>query len=80
MVFLERQSYRRRRLIDLVRVLPLVGMFLWALPLFWGGDTPNEISTSAAMIYVFAVWFVLSICAAILAQFVRRSRADEITE
>lgn len=34
-LFLERASYRRRRWVDAVRLLPFVGLFLWLVPLVW---------------------------------------------
>lgn len=62
-VFLERTSYRRRRLTDAVRLIPMLGAFLWALPLMWArGGT----SSSAALLYLFGVWAVLVLGAALL--------------
>lgn len=62
-VFLERTSYRRRRLTDAVRLIPVLGVFLWALPLMWArGGT----SSSAALLYLFGVWAALVLGAALL--------------
>lgn len=63
-VFLERQSYRRRRLMDAARILPLFGAVLFALPLLWPSvpsDAAGEggVPMSAAIIYVFSVWIAL---------------------
>lgn len=64
-VFLERQSYRRRRLMDAARLLPLFGALLLAVPLLWpvpqpGGDpVVDAVPMSDAMIYVFSAWVVL---------------------
>ena len=79
-LFLERQNYRRRRLIDLVRMLPLIGVFLWALPLFWGQEGAAAVNTSTAMIYVFGVWLVLALVTGILSRLVRQSQTDETTD
>lgn len=79
-LFLERQNYRRRRLIDLVRMLPLLGAFLWAVPLLWGHEGEASVGTSAAMIYIFGVWLVLALVTAILSWFVRKSQIDEATD
>lgn len=61
-VFLERRSYRQRRLMDALRLLPLVGMMLWMVPVLWPvadtGDVP-PIKMSQAITYVFAVWLAL---------------------
>ena len=61
-VFLERRSYRRRRMMDALRLLPIVGVMLWMLPLFWPSAPrarADAIPMSTAIIYVFAVWLVL---------------------
>lgn len=50
--FLERESYRRRRLADAARLLPLIGFVLLQLPVLL--KTTND-----ALIYVFTVWAVL---------------------
>ncbi|WP_102107148.1 hypothetical protein [Oceaniglobus roseus] len=34
-VFLERQTYRRRRLMDAARVLPVLGAVLFMVPMLW---------------------------------------------
>ncbi|MDX2484035.1 MAG: hypothetical protein QNK42_10310 [Pseudodonghicola sp.] len=62
-VFLERQSYRRRRLTDAARLLPALGILLYAVPLLWpaaddtGGAEPMP--TSGAILYIFLVWALL---------------------
>lgn len=60
-VFLERRSYRRRRMMDAIRLLPGVGVMLWMLPLFWSGmsDSVEPVRTSTAITYVFGVWVLL---------------------
>lgn len=64
-VFLERQSYRRRRLMDAARILPLLGALLFALPLLWPMSAPDNatgdagVAMSGAIVYVFSVWTVL---------------------
>ncbi|MBY6065920.1 hypothetical protein KUW17_04160 [Leisingera aquaemixtae] len=57
----ERQTYRRRRLMDIARLLPVLGALLLALPLLWPEAASHPagrggVSMSAAIIYVFAVW------------------------
>ena len=65
-LFLERRSYRRRRLIDAARLLPVLGLMLWLVPLLWGigGRT---VSASGAGIYIFAIWVLLILAAAVFA-------------
>jgi len=56
-VFLERQSYRRRRLMDAARLLPVFGAALFAVPLLWpSGGGLEGVPTSVAIRYVFGVW------------------------
>lgn len=57
-VFLERQSYRRRRLSDAARLLPILGAGLFAIPLFWPSGTSDTetVPTSSAISYVFLCW------------------------
>lgn len=60
-LFLERQSYRRRRLMDAARLLPLLGAALLALPLLWpdGSTDAGGVPLSAAILYIFFCWAVL---------------------
>lgn len=70
-VFLERQSYRRRRLMDAARLLPLFGALLFSVPLLWpvaapGAEPPEgAVYMSEAMIYVFCAWIVLIVTIAL---------------
>ncbi|KEJ95689.1 hypothetical protein [Pseudosulfitobacter pseudonitzschiae] len=59
-VFLERRSYRRRRLQDAQRLLPVLGMLLWMVPVLWPTrDETGHVTMSAAIYYVFGVWCLL---------------------
>ena len=53
-LFLARQTYRRRRLMDALRLLPWLGVFLFGLPLLWSAP-----ATGAGLIYIFGAWAVL---------------------
>lgn len=64
--FVERRTYRRRRLMDIARFLPLLGAALLAVPLLWPNpdpypapDTSAGMPISAAITYIFSVWFGL---------------------
>lgn len=65
-IFLERDSYRMRRFMDAVRLLPLLGLALWMVPLMWA--LPGELSDgermpmSSALQYIFGVWMLMVIC------------------
>ncbi len=60
-VFLERRSYRRRRLMDALRLAPILGVMLFMLPVFWpvGQPAGNAVSTSTAVTYIFVIWALL---------------------
>lgn len=61
-VFLERKSYRARRLMDAVRLLPFLGLGLWMVPLMWPMPETNGAggtSLSTALQYIFGVWIAL---------------------
>ncbi|GAA6207043.1 hypothetical protein NBRC116601_03360 [Cognatishimia sp. WU-CL00825] len=75
-VFLERQTYRRRRLVDWIRVLPVIGLGLWLVPLFWPMGGEAEVSTSSALIYLFGVWLLLVIAAGFSARALRWAAQD----
>ena len=72
-LFLERQSYRGRRLIDFVRILPVVGAFLWSIPLLWPTGEGSSVSISEAILYVFGVWFFMVIGSAMISFFLHRA-------
>ncbi|RYI31998.1 MAG: hypothetical protein EON48_04755 [Acetobacteraceae bacterium] len=56
-LFLARAPYRRRRLRDAARLLPVLGVFLLLLPLLWNaGESSLE---PEDVIYFFVVWLVL---------------------
>jgi len=75
-VFLERRSYRRRRLMDAARLLPVVGALLFLVPLLWGPGPGESASTAEGMIYIFAVWAGLIVLAAVLARRLADTGAD----
>ncbi|MGX9350719.1 hypothetical protein ACS3QZ_05930 [Shimia sp. W99] len=79
-VFLERQSYRRRRLVDTIRILPVVGALLWSVPLLWPTGEESGVATSDAIVYVFVVWFGLVVAGAFLARAVAKGNVGEDPE
>lgn len=74
-LFLARHNYRRRRLTDAVRFVPFLGGFLVFLPMLWGEDDSDLRHTGSDGIYLFIIWLVLIVVAALLAR--RLGRADE---
>ena len=71
-LFLARRTYRRRRLMDVGRLMPFVGAFLFLLPILWAGSA----KTSTGLIYLFSVWGLLIIGLLALSRPIRRAEAD----
>lgn len=70
-LFLARRSYRLRRLRDAARMLPLLGAFLFLLPVLRGsGDLAEEV------VYLFVVWPLLIVAAFVLSRALARPRAE----
>jgi len=63
-----RRSYRRRRLRDVARILPVLGLFLVFLPMLWGTTGSNTRESARDLIYLFAVWAGLVAAACLLAR------------
>ncbi|WP_296423992.1 hypothetical protein [Yoonia sp.] len=75
-VFLERASYRQRRLRDAARLLPVLGAILWMIPLLWSRDQPAASTNADALLYTFGVWVALIVLSAVLS---RGLRPDDAT-
>jgi len=65
-LFVERRTYRHRRLMDIARLLPLLGALLFLVPLMWPNpdpypapDTSGGMAMSEAITYIFLVWTLL---------------------
>lgn len=72
-MFLARRAYRRRRLIDAARLLPVFAGFLVLVPLLWDdgrGDAPVMAEHAA---YLFVIWALFVAAAAALAAALRPS-------
>lgn len=76
-VFLARASYRRRRLRDAARLLPVVGLLLLLLPLLWVPEVEVRLG-SGDVLYFFAVWLGLIGVAAAFAPGL--ARGDTVAE
>nr|WP_321254347.1 hypothetical protein [uncultured Ruegeria sp.] len=79
-LFLERQGYRRRRLMDAARLLPVLGGALVAIPLLWPSvDSAGAgVPLSSAIYYIFACWGLLILASVGFGYAARRlSRRDE---
>jgi hypothetical protein len=67
-LFLERESYRRRRLADAARVLPFVGTGLFLLPVVWEPQATPEADTVPGLLYLFGAWAALIVAALLLSR------------
>ncbi|MGR3757732.1 MAG: hypothetical protein ACU0AT_10965 [Tranquillimonas sp.] len=74
-VYLERRSYRRRRLADAARLLPVLGAGLFAFPLLWGGGAAG--STALRGLYLFAVWGALILAGGLISRRLVRSEPSD---
>ncbi len=75
----EKRSYRRRRVADSARLLPVFGVMFFSIPLLWSGTAGGEAaegatSTTAAMLYIFGIWALLIGASAVIS---RHLRPDE---
>lgn len=61
-LFLAPDRYRRRRLIDAARMLPVAGAFLLLLPMLWR-PTPAGHNTAVEGLYLFGIWALLIVAA-----------------
>ena len=78
-LFLARAPYRRRRLRDAARLLPVLGVFLLLLPLLWTPDSRMSLS-AGDVIYFFSVWLGLIGLAAAFAPGLRGGSGAEDEE
>jgi len=75
--FLARPGYRRRRLIEAIRLLPYAGAILFFFPLLWPASESTERSTAGAAIYLFSAWLVLIVAAFAGARALDRAEASD---
>jgi len=59
-LFLAREGYRRRRLADMARLLPVLGAALFLVPALDAGDGLG----AGMLIYLFIAWFWLILASA----------------
>ena len=71
-IFLERQSYRRRRLGDAAKLIPILGILLFLLPILWAGDA----RTSGGLVYLFAIWGALIVAMAVISRRLMQAEPD----
>ncbi|MBJ3762835.1 hypothetical protein ILP92_08760 [Maribius pontilimi] len=69
---MSRADDRRRRVHDAARILPLLGVVLFALPVLWAASGPPA-SSARSGLYIFAVWALLIVAARALAYALSRA-------
>lgn len=62
-LFLARQNYRRRRMMDASRLMPAFGLVLVLMPILWRPAESPEPDTARGLVYLFAVWLGLIVVA-----------------
>lgn len=72
-IFLAKETYRKRRMRDLARAVPLFGTVLLMIPLLWA----QPASTSGAVVYVFCVWIFLILLAGVISRAVTTTPSDD---
>ena len=77
-VFLERESYRRRRARDASRLMPVLFLFVFFIPGLWARGDEGEILLSSALIFLFVSWCIAILLAAVLARILRKPVLGQI--
>jgi hypothetical protein len=78
-LYLARSSYRRRRLIDAQRLLPIFLFLLYLLPLLWG-EAGSEAPVGGGVrgyVHIFTVWLGAIVAAALIARALMRDETPE---
>lgn len=71
-LFLQPEPYRKRRLIDAARLLPVFGTFLFIVPLLLvPRGEPG--STADVLIYVFLLWTLMILFSALINRYIKRA-------
>lgn len=78
-LFVARRAYRRRRLTDAARLWPILGLFLFVMPVLWQGDDGQLPQTAFGGLYLFAVWAGLILGAFVLARRLGRGSGQSST-
>lgn len=79
-LFLARRAYRRRRMMDGARLLPLLGSVLMMIPALWQPEQTVEPDTASGTVYLFGVWTVLIVAAMALSKGLSAAMTEEDEE
>ncbi len=61
---------------DAARLLPIVGLLLFLVPVMWAPESDAPAGTAAGLIYLFLIWAGLILIAAWMARYLARSDGD----
>lgn len=64
-------------MIDAVRLLPILGILLFLVPLLWSSDGQEPAATARGLVYLFAIWAGLIVAAATLTRLLRSNERDQ---
>ncbi|MDO5657967.1 MAG: hypothetical protein Q4G36_06555 [Paracoccus sp. (in: a-proteobacteria)] len=73
-LFLERAAYRRRRLRDAARVLPVLAMLAVLLPVMWSA---RAMSFASGAIWFFSIWLIVIVATGLLHGILSRGARSE---
>ena len=76
-LFLERRTYRRHRLQDAARLLPILGVILIFGPIFISAGQGTDLASG--LVYYLAIWFGLIALTALVSRALVRMSAVEDT-
>lgn len=84
-VFLQRRSYRRRRMMDAARMVPVAGALLFLVPVLWPQSDAHDgtgasVATSVSYIYLFGLWAGLILLAGVISWSARTWQDEEDRE
>jgi hypothetical protein len=79
-LFLERRTYRRNRLQDAARLMPVLGALLIFGPVFIRGSDPaGDVGLAGWLIYFFVIWLGLIVLSAVVSRALARVGGDDPT-
>lgn len=76
-LFLARRAYRRRRMMDGARLLPLLGAVLVMIPALWQPEQTAAPDTARGAVYIFGVWAALILAALMMSRGLSAAMTEE---
>lgn len=82
-LFLERGTYRRRRVMDAIKLVAVLGAGLWMVPVLWPTDetlNSTPVAMSEALFFIFGIWVALIALSGFLMRNMRMAPDTEDTQ